>query len=153
MDPKKTGYKIISEDWTSFNRKKKYSCPGIFEEDVIPELACAGMHYFPNMIDLVIDRYIHEILFSLPAGSELQHNHIVVVIDRGDTDIRSKCITVDMIQLGIPQPAISCTNKLEIVRELSLKEIEAILECELNQRYGLLAEGGETMNAGLPRNR
>ena len=146
MKPK-TGYKIISEDWTSLNNKKTYSCPGIFEEDVIPKIARAGIHYFPSMIDLVIDRYIHEILFSIPAGSELQRNHIVVVIDRGDTDIRSKCITVDMIQIGIPQPSIACTNKLEIIRELSLIEIESILECELNQRYSLMAEGGETMNA------
>lgn len=150
MNPK-TGYKIISEDWTSLNGKKKYNCPGIFEENVIPELACAGMHYFPSMIDLVIDRYIHEILCSLPAGSELQCKHIVAVIVRGDTDIRSKCLDANIIY--IPEPAIACTNKLEIVRELSLKEIEAILKYELNQRYGLLAEGGETMNAGLPRNR
>ena len=143
----KTGYKIISEDWTSLNGKKKYSCPGIFEEDVMPVIAYAGMHYFPSMIDLLTDRYIHERMFGLPAGSELQRNHIVVVIVHGDTDICSERIPVNMIGLGTHQLLRACTNKLEIVRELSLKEIEAILKCELNQRYGLLAEGGETMNA------
>lgn len=150
MNPK-TGYKIISDEWTSLNGKKKYSCPGIFEENVMPKVASAGMHYFPSMIDLLLDRYIHEILFSLQQLSEVQRNHIVVVIDHGDTDMRSKCTTGG--QLNIPIPALACTNKLEIVRELSLKEIEVILVREINQRFDLLAEGGETMNAGLPRNR
>ena len=43
------GYKVFNPDWTC--RNKKYTCPGVFEEDVIPSVCNSGMHFCKKAAD------------------------------------------------------------------------------------------------------
>lgn len=89
------GYKIFNSDWTC--RDKQYSCPGYFEEDVVPEVCIKGMHFFTNI----------EFYFRLfPLKKDI---HIAKVIAVGDIDegLFTNC----------------CTNKIFIVEEIPLKTI------------------------------
>ena len=47
------GYKVFHSDWTCgfFGRRKQYTCPGIFEEDVEVKLRGGGMHFCEKLID------------------------------------------------------------------------------------------------------
>ena len=88
------GYKVFNPDWTC--RDKQYTCPGIFEEDVDPECCERGMHFCLKLADC-FNYY--------PFNPE---NHVAEVICLG-VIVRNgdKC----------------CTDKLEIVRELSWQEV------------------------------
>lgn len=89
------GYKIFNSDWTC--RDKQYSCPGFFEEDVVPEVCIKGMHFFTDI----------EFCFRLfPLKKDM---HIAKIIAVGDIDegLFTNC----------------CTNKIFIVEEIPLKTI------------------------------
>lgn len=89
-----TGYKIFNPDWTC--RGKAYTCPGTFEEDVEPVARKSGMHFCKKAIDC-FDYYSFD-----------PRNHIAEVIAYGTiVEDGDKC----------------CTNKLEIVREISWSEL------------------------------
>ena len=89
-----TGYKVFNPDWTC--RGKAYTCPGIFEEDVEPVARKSGMHFCKKAIDC-FDYYSFD-----------PRNHIAEVIAYGTVvEYNDKC----------------CTNKLEIVREISWSEL------------------------------
>ena len=89
-----TGYKIFNPDWTC--RGKAYTCPGIFEEDVEPVACESGMHFCKKAIDC-FNYYSFD-----------PRNHIAEVIAHGTVvGYNDKC----------------CTNKLEIVREISWTEL------------------------------
>ena len=49
------GYKIFNSDWTC--RDKQYSCPGYFEEDVVPEVGIKGMHFL-QMLNSILDFFL-----------------------------------------------------------------------------------------------
>ena len=89
-----TGYKVFNPDWTC--RGKAYTCPGTFEEDVEPVACKSGMHFCKKAIDC-FDYYSFD-----------PRNHIAEVIAYGTVvECNDKC----------------CTNKLEIVREISWSEL------------------------------
>lgn len=43
------GYKVFDSDWTC--RGKLYTCPGKFEEDVVPSVCDKGMHFCEKAAD------------------------------------------------------------------------------------------------------
>lgn len=89
------GYKVFNSDWTCHD--KQYSCPGFFEEDVVPEVCIKGMHFFTDI----------EFYFRLfPLKKDM---HIAKIIAVGDIDegMFTNC----------------CTNKIFIVEEIPLKTI------------------------------
>ena len=89
-----TGYKIFNPDWTC--RGKAYTCPGTFEEDVEPIVCESGIHFCKKAIDC-FNYYSFD-----------PRNHIAEVIAHGTVvGYNDKC----------------CTNKLEIVREISWTEL------------------------------
>lgn len=89
-----TGYKVFNPDWTC--RGKVYTCPGIFEEDVEPIVCESGMHFCKKAIDC-FNYYSFD-----------PRIHIAEVIAHGTVvGYNDKC----------------CTNKLEIVREISWTEL------------------------------
>ena len=97
------GYKVFNPDWTCLD--KQYSCPGIFEEDVIPHVCSEGMHFCRMAVDC-----FHYYPFD-PAF------RVAEVIALGDIEENgNKC----------------CTNKLEIVREVSWSELLTIVNTGKN---------------------
>ena len=89
-----TGYKVFNPDWTC--RGKAYTCPGIFEEDVEPIVCESGMHFCKKAIDC-FNYYSFD-----------PRIHIAEVIAHGTV-------------VGYNDKY--CTNKLEIVREISWTEL------------------------------
>ena len=89
-----TGYKVFNPDWTC--RGKAYSCPGTFEEDIEPIARKSGMHFCKKAIDC----------FSYYSFDP--RNHIAEVIAYGTV---------------VEYNDRWCTNKLEIVREISWSEL------------------------------
>ena len=88
------GYKVFNPDWTC--RDKQYTCPGIFEEDVIPSVCREGMHFCKKAADC-FNYY----------GFDTQ-NHVAEVIATGEiAENGDKC----------------STNRLEIVREIPWAEL------------------------------
>ena len=89
-----TGYKVFNPNWTCMG--KAYTCPGIFEEDVEPVACKSGMHFCKKAIDC-FNYYSFD-----------PRNHIAEVIAHGTiVEYNDKF----------------CTNKLEIVREISWTEL------------------------------
>ena len=92
------GYKVFNPDWTC--REKQYTCPGTFEESVIPSVCDAGMHFCKRAADC-FNYYSFE-----PS------NHVAEVVAYGviaeDSD---KC----------------ATDKLKIVREIPWSELLEIV--------------------------
>lgn len=89
------GYKVFSRDWKC--RNKQYTCPGVFEEtDGEISLCSYGMHFCKRLIDC----------FNYYTFSP--DNKVAEVIAHGKIEEgENKC----------------CTDKLEIVRELSWEEV------------------------------
>ena len=88
------GYKVFNPDWTC--RNKQYTCPGIFEEDVIPSVCREGMHFCKKAADC-FNYYNFD-----------PQNRVAEVIARGSVaENGDKC----------------CTNELEIVREVPWAEL------------------------------
>lgn len=88
------GYKVFEPDWTCMD--KQYTCPGVFEEEGELEICNHGMRFCRNIEDCF--RY-----HSFRANC-----HVAEVIAWGDV---------------VTENDRSCTNKLEIVRELSWDEV------------------------------
>lgn len=102
------GFKVFNPDWTC--RGKKYTCPGKFEEDVKIEICKYGMHFCRKAIDC----------FTYYSFSP--DNKIAEVVAYGEIqEDGDKC----------------CTNKLEIVREVSWHELLEII----NTGHGCTGRG------------
>lgn len=94
MDEIIRGYKVFNPDRTC--RGFQYTCPGIFEEDVDPEVCERGFHFCLNLADC-FNYY--------PFNPE---NKVAEIICLGKiAGEGNKC----------------CTNKIEIVRELTWEEV------------------------------
>ena len=94
MDEIIRGYKVFNPDWTC--RGFQYTCPGIFEEDVDPEVCEKGFHFCLNLADC-FNYY--------PFNPE---NKVAEIVCLGRiAGEGNKC----------------CTNKIEIVRELTWEEV------------------------------
>lgn len=92
------GYKVFNPDWTC--RDKQCACPGIFEEDVNPDVCNCGMHFCKNAADC-FNYYSFD-----------SENKVAEVVALGDVmEDGDKC----------------ATNKLQIVREVSWAELLSII--------------------------
>ena len=92
------GFKVFNPDWTC--RDKTYTCPGTFEEDVLPSLCNQGMHFCKKAADC----------FNYYSFNP--ENKVAEVIAYGDiVEHGDKC----------------CTNKIEIVREIPWEELLEIV--------------------------
>lgn len=111
MDNKIKGYKVFNPDWTCGG--KKYECPGTFEEDVTPSCCNRGMHFCTNLVDC-FNYY--------PFDPE---NKVAEVIALGDTNVYDDKI---------------CTNKLQIIREISWEEVLRLVNAG-NANAGLCNSG------------
>jgi hypothetical protein len=99
------GYKVFRSDWTC--EGKQYICPGIFQEDVNLKLCHYGMH-FCKIANDCFGYYDFD-----------PKNHVAEVIAHGnvvESSYDSKC----------------CTDKLEIVREISWEEVLQIVNLGTN---------------------
>ena len=92
------GYKVFNPDWTC--RGFQYTCPGIFEEDVIPSVCDRGFHFCLRAADC----------FNYYGFDP--DNKVAEVIALGDVStVGDK----------------SCTNKIQIVREIPWSELLEII--------------------------
>ena len=93
------GFKVFNPDWTC--RDKQYTCPGVFEEDVIPSVCDRGMHFCKRAADC----------FNYYSFNP--ENKVAEVIALADRTVEDgdKC----------------ATNYLEIVREISWQEVLEIV--------------------------
>lgn len=93
------GFKVFDPDWTC--RDKQYTCPGAFEEDVIPSVCDRGIHFCKRLADC----------FSYYSFNP--ENKVAEVIAYADRTVEDcdKC----------------ATNYLEIVREISWQEVLEIV--------------------------
>lgn len=108
-----TGYKVFSPDWTcvpTSNNKKQYSCPGIFDEDVTPSVGNKGMHFCKELSDCI--RY-HSFNLS---------NKIAKVIALGEID---------------EDGDVCCTNKLQIVEEISWEDVLKMVNIGKKKHWSL----------------
>ncbi len=94
MDKIVKGYKVFNPDWTC--RGFQYTCPGIFEEDVDPEVCERGFHFCLNLADC-FNYY--------PFNPENKVAEIICLSKIAGEDNKF------------------CTNKIEIVRELTWEEV------------------------------
>ena len=122
------GYKVFNPDWTC--REKQYTCPGTFEESVIPSVWDAGMHFCKRAADC-FNYYSFE-----PS------NHVAEVVAYGviaeDSD---KC----------------ATDKLKIVREIPWSELLEIVNtgkgCTGNMNSGNRNSGNRNSGSWNSGNR
>ena len=92
------GFKVFKPDWTC--RGFKYTCPGVFEEDVIPTPCDRGFHFCLKAADC-FNYYDFD-----------PKNKVAEVIALGEVSSRGdKC----------------CTNKIQIVREIPWSELLEIV--------------------------
>lgn len=97
------GYKVFNPDWTcdpTGHNPKQYSCPGMFEENVNLSVCNKGMHFCEKASDC----------FNYYEFNS--RNKVAEVIAHGE-------VRTDGIK--------SCTNKLEIVREIPWQELLTIV--------------------------
>ena len=99
------GYKVFNSDWTctpasALGVCKQYTCPGVFEENVELNICDSGMHFCKKAVDC-FNYYVFDP--SYKVAEVIAHGDVV---EKGD-----KC----------------CTNKLEIVREVSWSEVLEIV--------------------------
>ena len=92
------GFKVFNPDWTC--RNKAYTCPGKFEEDVIPSVCDEGMHFCKKAADC-----FNYYKFN-PENKVAEVVAYGTVAEDGD-----KC----------------CTDKLKIVREIPWAELLEIV--------------------------
>ena len=88
------GYKVFDKDWRC--RGFQFTCPGIFEEDVIPKVCNRGFHFCEKLVDC-FEYYTFD-----------PKNHVAEVVALGEVESNGNK---------------SCTNRIEIVRELSWHEV------------------------------
>lgn len=97
------GYKVFYSNWTckpAGAKPKQYTCPGKFEEEGEIEICGHGMHFCTRLLDC----------FNYYSFNP--ENKVAEVIAYGDIKTNGEK---------------SCTNKLEIVRELSWEEVLQIV--------------------------
>lgn len=93
------GYKVFYSNWTcrpAGVKPKQYTCPGKFEEEGEIEICGHGMHFCTRLLDC----------FNYYSFNP--ENKVAEVVAYGDIKTNGEK---------------SCTNKLEIVRELSWEEV------------------------------
>lgn len=90
------GYKVFDKDWKCRSNGKQYACPGIFESDHGVKLGRHGMHFCRKLTDCFI-YYLFD-----------SENRVAEVAALGQIDEDGKEI---------------CTDKLQIIRELSWQEV------------------------------
>lgn len=106
------GYKVFNPDWTC--KEKQYTCPGTFKEKGLLEIRGHGMHFCQN-ITKCFDYYDFD-----PS------NHVAEVIAWGTV---------------VTEDNKSCTNELEIIRELTWQEVLDIANTgKYNTGYGNLGD-------------
>lgn len=102
------GYKVFNPDWTcdpAYYAIKQYTCPGKFEEDVELEVCNYGMHFCQNAVDC----------FNFYSFNP--NNHVAEVIAYGNV---------------LTEDNMSCTDKLEVVREIPWDEVLRIVNLGKN---------------------
>ena len=105
------GYKVFNPDWTcaGIGRNgyycKKYSCPGKFEEEGEPKVCIHGMHFCEKLADC----FNHYTFNS--------DNKVAEVIAYGKV---------------VKDEGISCTDELEIIREIPWDEVLRIVNIGRN---------------------
>ena len=92
------GYKVFNKDWTC--RGFQYTCPGIFEEDVKPMVCDRGFHFCEKASDC-FEYYRFD-----------PENKVAEVIALGEVD---------------SDGTKSCTNKIQLVREIPWDEVLRIV--------------------------
>lgn len=97
------GFKVFNPDWTC--RDKQYTCPGKFEEEGEPEVCGHGMHFCVNAADC-FNYYKFD-----------PDNKVAEVIAYGEVQTDGDK---------------SCTDKLEIVREVPWDEVLRIVNTGKN---------------------
>lgn len=97
------GFKVFNPDWTC--RKKQYTCPGMFEEFGEVEVCGYGMHFCENAADC-FNYYDFD-----------PNNKVAEVITHSEVK---------------KEGDKSCTNKLEIVREIPWDEVLRIVNIGKN---------------------
>ena len=102
------GYKVFNSDWTC--RGKQYCCPGTFEEDVALEMCERGMHFCKNLTDCF---NYYKFDASIKVAEIVATGNVI--------ECGNKC----------------CTDKIEIVRELTWWEVLDIVNSgNRNSGYG-----------------
>lgn len=92
------GYKVFNPDWSC--RDKQYTCPGKFEENILPSVCNVGMHFCKKAAD------------CFNYYSFKPENKVAEVVAYGTVEESgNKC----------------CTDKLEIVREVPWTELLEIV--------------------------
>ena len=102
------GFKVFNSDWTcdpTGHNPKQYTCPGKFEEEVELDVYNHGMHFCQNAADC----------FNYYSFNS--NNKVAEVIAYGEVLIDGD---------------ISCTDKLEIVREIPWNEVLRIVNTGKN---------------------
>ena len=102
------GYKVFNPDWTcdpAYYAIKQYTCPGKFEEEVELEVHSHGMHFCQNAVDC----------FNFYSFNP--NNHVAEVIAYGNVLTKNN---------------MSCTDKLEVVREIPWDEVLRIVNLGKN---------------------
>ncbi|MSS63161.1 pentapeptide repeat-containing protein [Velocimicrobium porci] len=97
------GYKVFNQDWTC--RGKQYNCPGNFEEEGKLEVCEHGMHFCENAADC---------------------------FNYYDFDSNNKVAEVIAYGTVLKEGDKSCTDKLEIVREIPWDEVLRIVNTGKN---------------------
>jgi hypothetical protein len=97
------GYKVFDSEWVC--RDKQYTCPGKFEEEGELEVCGHGMHFCQNAADC-FNYYDFD-----------SRNHVAEVIAYGDV---------------VTDEDKSCTDKLEIMREIPWDEVLRIVNTGKN---------------------
>ena len=92
------GYKVFNKDWTC--RGFQYTCPGIFEEKITPAVCDRGFHFCEKASD------------CFEYYSFNPENKVAEVIALGEVNSDGKK---------------SCTNKIQIVREVAWDEVLRIV--------------------------
>ena len=92
------GFKVFNHDWTC--RGFKYEVGGVYEEDVKPEICKRGFHFYEKAADCF--RYY---LFNT-------NNRVAEVVALGEV---------------VSDDTKSCTNKIQIVREIPWQELLEIV--------------------------
>lgn len=108
------GYKIFNPVWEC--HRKQYACPGEFEEDCEPIICKQGMHFCKTITECTLFKGLFR---GRGAGSLV--NKIAEVEAYGD-----------IVEGGIGGIKKYATNKLRIVREISITEMAEIVKQEID---------------------
>ena len=95
------GYKVFLSDWTCQpgGNFKQYSCPGMFEQDGKLEMCVNGIHFCKKLMDCFKYKQYYP---GYKVAEVIAHGEVL--------ERNGKC----------------CTNKLEVVKEISPEEYLAI---------------------------